>query len=79
MSETPPLPERIDLSQADDPRDVVHRAVACLAQGGIIGMATETVYGLQRQRLASDGGVTAPGDPGAGCVGPADPAATRAR
>ena len=46
MPETPPLPERIDLSQAEDPRDVVHRAVACLAQGGIIGMATETVYGL---------------------------------
>src|SRR3954469_12196976 len=46
MSETPTLPERIDLSQADDPRDVVHRAVACLAQGGIIGLATETVYGL---------------------------------
>jgi protein-tyrosine phosphatase len=51
MSETSPLPERIDLSQADDPRDVVHRAVAALAQGGIIGMATETVYGLSASAL----------------------------
>ena len=51
MSETSPMPERIDLSQADDPRDVVHRAVACLAQGGIIGMATETVYGLSASAL----------------------------
>src|SRR3954447_19007256 len=46
MTDLPTEPERIDLSQADDPRDVVHRAVACLAQGGIIGLATETVYGL---------------------------------
>lgn len=44
-------PERIDLSQSDDPRDVVHRAVACLAQGGIIGLATETVYGLAASAL----------------------------
>ncbi len=51
MSETSPMPERIDLSQADDPRDVVHRAVACLAQGEIIGMATETVYGLSASAL----------------------------
>jgi protein-tyrosine phosphatase len=51
MAETPSLPERIDLLQADDPRDVVHRAVACLAQGGIVGMATETVYGLTASAL----------------------------
>src|SRR3954468_11956153 len=51
MAESPPLPERIDLSQADDPRDVVHRAVACLAQGGIVGLATETVYGLAASAL----------------------------
>ena len=53
MSETSPMPERIDLSQAEDPRDVVHRAVACLAQGGIIGMATETVYGLSASALCA--------------------------
>jgi protein-tyrosine phosphatase len=51
MAESPTLPERIDLSQADDPRDVIHRAVACLAQGGIIGLATETVYGLAASAL----------------------------
>jgi len=51
MSETPTLPERIDLSQADDPRDVIHRAVACLAQGGLIGLATETVYGVSASAL----------------------------
>jgi protein-tyrosine phosphatase len=51
MAESPSLPERIDLSQADDPRDVVHRAVACLAQGGIVGLATETVYGLAASAL----------------------------
>jgi L-threonylcarbamoyladenylate synthase len=51
MSDLSPMPERIDLSQADDPRDVVHRAVACLAQGGIVGMATETVYGLSASAL----------------------------
>ena len=46
-------PERIDLAQADDPRDVVHRAVACLAQGGIVGLATETDYGLAASALHS--------------------------
>ncbi|WP_435017887.1 Sua5/YciO/YrdC/YwlC family protein [Tundrisphaera sp. TA3] len=38
--------ERIDLTRADDPRDVVHRAVACLAQGGVVGLPTEAAYGL---------------------------------
>ena len=40
------MPERIDLSRADDPRDVVHRAVACLAQGGVVGLPTESAYGV---------------------------------
>lgn len=39
-------PERIALDSVDDPRDVVHRAVACLAQGGTIGVPTESVYGV---------------------------------
>ena len=25
---------------------MIHRAVSCLAQGGVVGLATETVYGL---------------------------------
>ncbi|WP_435006723.1 Sua5/YciO/YrdC/YwlC family protein [Tundrisphaera lichenicola] len=40
------MPERIELSRADDPRDVVHKAVACLAQGGVVGLPTEYSYGL---------------------------------
>src|SRR5437763_5704753 len=46
MTESRPSPEWIDLSRADDVRDVVHRAVACLAQGGVVGLPTETAYGL---------------------------------
>jgi protein-tyrosine phosphatase len=46
MTEQPVSPQWIDVSQADDVRDVIHRAVACLAQGGVVGLATETVYGL---------------------------------
>ncbi len=38
--------ERIDLLQVDDPRDAVHRAVACLAKGGIVAVPTETAYSL---------------------------------
>jgi protein-tyrosine phosphatase len=40
------MPERIDLHRVDDPRDVVHRAVACLAQGGVVGLPTEAGYGI---------------------------------
>ena len=40
------MTERIDLTRADDPRDVVHRAVACLAQGGVVGLPTESGYGV---------------------------------
>lgn len=51
MAEAPALPQWIDVSQADDIRDVIHRAVACLAQGGVVGLATETVYGLAASAL----------------------------
>ena len=36
----------IDLRQTDDSRDVVHRAVQCLAEGKLVVFPTETVYGL---------------------------------
>ncbi|OHB81073.1 MAG: threonylcarbamoyl-AMP synthase [Planctomycetes bacterium RBG_16_64_10] len=36
----------IDIRQADDLRDVVHRAVQALAEGQIVAFPTETVYGL---------------------------------
>jgi protein arginine phosphatase len=45
------MTERIDLSRADDPRDVVHRAVACLAQGGVVGLPTEASYSLAASAL----------------------------
>jgi L-threonylcarbamoyladenylate synthase len=46
MAHAPSSPERIDLSKADDPRDVVHRAVACLVQGGVVGLPTEVGFSL---------------------------------
>lgn len=39
-------PVVIDVTKADDRRDVVHRAVEALAHGAVISFATETVYGL---------------------------------
>ncbi|QDV35212.1 arsenate reductase/protein-tyrosine-phosphatase family protein [Tautonia plasticadhaerens] len=44
-------PEHVDLSQADDPRDVVHRAVACLAGGGVVGLPTGAGYALAASAL----------------------------
>ena len=41
----------VDLLHCDDPRDVVHQTVASLAQGGVIGLATETVYTLAASAL----------------------------
>ena len=51
MSESRAGPERIDLEHADDLRDVVHRAVACLAGGGIVGLPTEAGYALASSTL----------------------------
>lgn len=36
----------INLQTADDPRDAIHRAVQALAEGKVIAVPTETVYGL---------------------------------
>jgi protein-tyrosine phosphatase len=44
-------PVVIDLRSSDDWRDVVHRAVQCLAEGGVVGFPTETVYGLAASAL----------------------------
>jgi protein-tyrosine phosphatase len=44
----------IDVKQADDTRDVIHRAVAALADGKIIAIPTETVYGLAASALCGD-------------------------
>jgi protein-tyrosine phosphatase len=39
-------PVVIDLRAAEDSRDVVHRAVQALAEGKVVALPTETVYGL---------------------------------
>ncbi len=39
-------PRVIDVRQADDVRDVVHRAVQALAEGQLVVFPTETVYGV---------------------------------
>lgn len=36
----------IDLRSTDDPRDVVHRVVQALAEGKLVAIPTETVYGI---------------------------------
>lgn len=41
----------IDLKSAEDPRDVVHRAVEALSAGKIVAIPTETVYGLAASAL----------------------------
>jgi tRNA threonylcarbamoyl adenosine modification protein (Sua5/YciO/YrdC/YwlC family) len=44
-------PAVIDLQDAEDWRDVVHRAVQTLAEGGVAALPTETVYGLAASAL----------------------------
>src|SRR3990170_1182772 len=44
-------PETINLQRADDPRDVVHRAVQELAEGRLVAFPTETVYGVAASAL----------------------------
>src|SRR5262245_41214538 len=43
--------ERIDLSTTDDLRDVVHRTVAWLAQGGVVGVPTDMSYCIAASAL----------------------------
>jgi protein-tyrosine phosphatase len=44
-------PAVLDLRTADDPRDVVHRAVQALAEGKLVALPTETVYGVAASAL----------------------------
>lgn len=48
-------PVVINLRKADDSRDVVHRAVQCLAEGKLVVFPTETVYGVGASARSSDG------------------------
>ena len=47
-------PVVIDLRKANDDRDVVHRAVQALAEGGLVAFPTETVYGLGASACNAD-------------------------
>ena len=47
-------PAVINLRTADDPRDVVHRAVEALAEGKLVALPTETVYGVAASALNED-------------------------
>lgn len=44
-------PVVIDIRAAEDSRDVVHRAVQALAEGKLVALPTETVYGLAASAL----------------------------
>ena len=41
----------VDLTRSDDRRDVVHRAVQMLAEGKLVVLPTETVYGVAASSL----------------------------
>lgn len=41
----------LDLRRIEDPRDSVHRTVEALARGHVVGIPTETVYGLAADAL----------------------------
>ena len=47
-------PVVIDLRSTEDWRDVVHRAVQTLVEGGMVALPTETVYGLAAHALDKD-------------------------
>ena len=44
----------IDIRNAEDARDVVHRAVQALAEGHLVAIPTETVYGLAASACRAD-------------------------
>jgi protein-tyrosine phosphatase len=45
------MPEILDWQRADKPHAVTRRAARILAQGGVVGLPTETVYGLAASAL----------------------------
>ena len=42
----------LDLRATDDPRDIIHRTVQALVEGQVVGVPTETVYGLAVDALS---------------------------
>lgn len=53
-----PVPSVLNLQSDDDPIDAIHRAVQALVEGKIVGVPTDTVYGLAASAL-SPGAVAA--------------------
>ncbi|MCC7086166.1 MAG: threonylcarbamoyl-AMP synthase [Pirellulales bacterium] len=53
-AESPMPPIVIDIRNAEDSRDVVHRAVQALAEGQLVAIPTETVYGLAASACRPD-------------------------
>ena len=54
MTEPRLQPERIELWKADDPRDVVHQAVAALAQGEVVALVASGRPGLAASALREE-------------------------
>ena len=48
------MPTVVDIQKADDPRDVIHRAVQLLADGELVAFPTETVYVVCAYSLSSE-------------------------
>ncbi len=46
------MPTLLDLRSTDDPRDMIHRSVQALVEGNVVGVPTETVYGLAVDALS---------------------------
>jgi protein-tyrosine phosphatase len=46
------MPKILDLQATDDPRDIIHRTVQALVEGHVVGLPTETVYGLAASGLS---------------------------
>lgn len=48
-------PVIVNLAKTDDVRDVIHRAVQALAEGELVALPTETVYGVAASALSERG------------------------
>ena len=48
------MPTIFDLQATDDPRDIIHRTVQALVEGQVVGIPTDTVYGLAAHALCPD-------------------------
>ena len=44
--------KKLDLRATDDPRDIIHRTVQALVEGQVVGVPTDTVYGLAVDALS---------------------------